>query len=108
MPADVVRGWRSFAVAAGTLLCLSSCVGMDSAVQSLKGQNITSVVAKLGYPTEKRDMLGHTIYGWKTGNPYGGGMYCNLDLVVDSNDKIESGSWDGNNGGCANLAGRLD
>jgi len=94
-----------WALAVGFVLCLSGCVGMKDATQSLKGQDITVVVRKLGYPTEKREMLGRTIYRWNTGNPRG--MYCNLDVVVQQNDIIETGSWEGNNGGCGNLASRL-
>jgi hypothetical protein len=108
LPGKLVRGLRHFALAAGTVICLSGCIGMDNAVQSLRGKNITVAVAKLGYPSEERDMLGHSIYSWKTGNPFGGGLYCNFDLVVDSSNKIENGSWEGNNGGCASLAGRLN
>ena len=69
------------------VLCLSGRVGLDSTLKSFKGQNISSVVSKLGYPTEKGEMLGHTIYRWQTGNPYG--LYCNLDLVVNPNDQID-------------------
>jgi hypothetical protein len=82
------------------------CVGIDSAAQPYMGKNISMVVGKLGYPTDKREMLGHTIYTWKTGNP-NQGVYCNLDLGVDENNVVTSGNWEGTNGGCMALAARL-
>ena len=88
---------------ASIVLFLASCNNMQTVTQSLAGEDISVVVSKLGYPNEKREMLGHTIYRWNTGNPQGqglGGMYCNLDVVVDDDNKIERGNWDGNNGGC--------
>jgi hypothetical protein len=88
-------------------LLLLGCVGtqMENAMQPFIGQNVSAVVSKLGYPTDKREMLGHTIYTWKTGNPQT--YYCNLDVVVDASDNVTSRTWDGNNGGCAALASRL-
>ncbi len=94
-----------FAVVVASGLFVSSCVGLDSAVEPFIGQDIASVVNRLGFPTEKREMLGHTIYTWKTGTP--SQMYCDLDLVVDSGGKITGRNWNGNNGGCSTLAGRL-
>ena len=87
------------------LFLLCGCVDVGRALRPLYGENIAVAVDKLGYPSEKRDMLGRTIYRWNTGNPRG--MYCNLDLVVDQDNRIERGSWDGNNGGCADLASHL-
>lgn len=69
-------------VACASVLCLPGCAGMEDAGQKLKGQDTAVVVAKLGYPNEKREMLGHTIYRWNTGNP--DAMYCNLDVGVSS------------------------
>ena len=110
MEIRAISGWLRASLYAVAVICLTGCVNMESATETLKGQDISVVVARLGYPSDKREMLGHTIYRWNTGNPYGqgwGGMYCNLDIVVDRNDKIESGNWEGNNGGCSNLANRL-
>jgi hypothetical protein len=108
MAIDFAGTWRWTCLAAGIVICLSGCVGMDSASQALKGHDITVVVTKLGYPTEKREMLGHTIYRWNTGNPNGlEGLYCDLDIVIDKDNNIERLNWDGNNGGCQNLANRL-
>jgi hypothetical protein len=78
---------------------------MQDATQKLEGQNIGVLVSKLGYPSDKREILGRTIYRWNTGNPRG--MYCNLDVAVSENNIIQSGNWDGNNGGCGSLASRL-
>jgi|GEM_PF-3192580 len=93
-------------------LALPGCVGdrLRETLEAYKGQDIDTVVAKLGYPTEQREMLGRTIYTWKTGNPSGqglGGFFCNLDIVVDQSNRIDRGSWQGNNGGCGDLLGRL-
>jgi hypothetical protein len=43
-----VMVWMRFLSAAGIGFCLSSCADMESATQSLKGKDITAVVAKLG------------------------------------------------------------
>jgi hypothetical protein len=95
-----------FAVVVAVGLVTSSCVQMmTNATSTLKGQNISAAVNKLGFPTDKREMLGHTIYTWKTGNP--NAYYCDLDLVVDSKDTITNAQWNGNNGGCGALAERL-
>ena len=68
-----------FAVVVAVGLVTSSCVQMmANATNTLQGQNISAAVNKLGFPTDKREMLDHTIYTWKTGNP--NAYYCDLEL----------------------------
>ncbi len=97
---------RTCIVVALVCFCLAGCVGMSAATTALRGQDIAMAVSKLGYPDDKQEMFGNTVYRWKTGNQYGG-WFCNLNLVADSRGKIISGSWSGN-GGCSSLAERLD
>jgi hypothetical protein len=86
-------------------LTLIGCASIDSEWKKFKGRNISVLVDKISYPTEKRDMLGKTIYLWKTGNPRG--LYCDLEVVVDEKNTILEGNYNGNNGGCENLARRM-
>ena len=88
-----------------TVFALIGCASIDTEWKNYKGKNISALVEKINYPTEKREMLGKTIYVWKTGNPRG--LYCDLEIVVDDKNKILEGNYNGNNGGCENLARRL-
>jgi hypothetical protein len=96
-----------FAVVVAVALVASSCIGtmLQNNTEQFKGQNISVAVSKLGFPTDKREMLGKTIYTWKTGNPQA--LYCNIDLVVDSQDIVTAAQWNGTNGGCLELIQRL-
>ena len=94
-------------MAMGFVTLLSACVGMESAMKDLRGHDISAAVDRLGFPNDQREMLGHTVYRWNSGDQYGG-AWCNLSIVVDRSNKIITGSWDGNVAGCAGLASRLD
>ena len=84
---------------------LSGCASVDKNFTKFEGRNVQAVVSRLGYPQEKMEMMGKTIYKWKHGNPMG--YYCALDAIVDKNDTIVDFGYTGNNGGCHDLALRL-
>jgi hypothetical protein len=79
---------------------------MEAALKPYQGQNVGVIVSKLGYPNDERPMLGHSIYTWRSGNPYYGG-FCDLNVVVGKDERIVSASWNGNIAGCANFTSRL-
>ena len=126
----------------GTMLLvaavLSGCVAenMNKGLQGLVGEDIHIAVARLGYPSTQRQMLGDTIYVWgssqnavmplttsnyTTGMVGGTPVYgtttnttlvpvnynCTIQLAVDSSGIIKSWQWNGNMGGCAQYANSL-
>lgn len=92
-------------VYAVALVALSSCANLNTEISKFKGRKIEDVVQKLGYPEDKREILGKTIYKFVSGSKYGN--HCDLDVIVDSNDVITSAQWNGTNGGCEKMAMRL-
>jgi len=119
-------------------LGLGGCVSqnMNEGLQSLVGQDIHAAVARLGYPSGQREILGDTIYVWgssqnsvmplsttnyTSGSVGGVPVYgtttstnlvpvnynCNIQLAVNSQGRIKSYQWSGNMGGCAHYANAL-
>lgn len=88
-----------------TAFLILGCASIEDTAQPYMKRNISRLVDKLGYPTDKREMLGQTLYRWRTGNRRD--YYCDLDVGVDKNDVVKTINWDGNNGGCEALASRL-
>lgn len=105
-------------------------------LQPLVGQDIKAAVAVLGYPDGQREMLGDTIYVWSSSRsvpllfptsstttgtvggttviaasnsyrPVTGIFHCTIQMAVDSANRIKSYQVDGNNGGCARYARRV-
>ena len=128
---------RIFAVAI-TTLSLGGCVSqhMNDGLQSLIGQDIHAVVARLGYPDGQRVMLGDKIYIWSsnhkvalplttmnttTGSVGNVPVYgtttnttfvpmsfnCTIQIATDANDRIKSYQWSGNLEGCRPYANAL-
>ncbi len=91
----------------GVAFGLIGCVDMAGNLKPYQGENISAVVGKIGFPTDQKQMLGHTVYVWKTGNRFAGG-YCDISFATDSTNRISNISWDGNVGGCSGLLGRLE
>jgi hypothetical protein len=117
---------------------LSGCVSqnMNAGLQGLLGRDIHVAVDKLGYPNQKRQMLGDTIYVWAisdtsmgvvpitdttTGHvgsvpiaatttsyvPTVENLHCEIELAVGANNIIKHWEWRGNMGACAGWANRL-
>jgi hypothetical protein len=117
---------------------LAGCVfqNMDDGLKALIGQDVHVAVARLGYPTDKREMLGDTIYIWSTAQTVTGTMpvtstttgrvgnvpvqstttnfvptantyACAIQMAVDSSERIKSYQWQGNIGGCQGYARNL-
>lgn len=85
---------------------LAGCAAQTNPFDPYMGQNIQTVVAKIGYPSGKRQILSHTIYQWNFGSPFE--FHCSLEAAVDNNDKkIERLNSEGNHGGCDALDDRL-
>jgi len=93
------------ALFAVVLIALSSCASLDTEMTKYKGRKIDDVVQKLGYPEDKREILGKTIYKFVSGSKYGN--HCDLDVIVDANNVITSAQWNGTNSGCEKMAMRL-
>jgi hypothetical protein len=119
------------------LLCSCVAQNMNSGLTYLLGQDIRVAVSKIGYPNEKREMLGDRLYIWGVKNtetaivpvlsgstngyigtvsinttttsmvPITNTYYCSIELAVDSNNRITHYEWRGNMGGCASYANRL-
>jgi hypothetical protein len=106
-------------------------------LQPYVGRNITELAQVLGYPESKREMLGDTLYTWSvnrhatmtlptyttTTGDVGGTPFtattqgtedvpmhfvCTLTIATDSAGVIKNYSWNGNGGGCKQIANRLD
>jgi hypothetical protein len=97
---------------------------INTAPTSLVGENIQVAVRRLGYPDQKRDVLGATLYIWRSDNvmamplanttttPRMVGVAptmatyattpedCVLELGVDSNGTITTWRWSGEMIGC--------
>lgn len=86
------------------LMLLAGCASMRAATAPYKGQDVSVLVAKIGYPTEKREVLGHTVYRWITGVP-NHGFFCNLDAELNGQNRVTYLNWQGN--GCDILAAKL-
>ena len=72
------------------------------------GQPASVLFAKLGLPTSEQTIAGQKVYIWTTSNFIEGTNYaCKLRAIVDSHDIITSFDGDGNQGGCAGFASRL-
>lgn len=109
---------------------------MTKGLDALKGQNIQVAVNELGYPDGQRTMLGHTIYVWgrsedtvlptfntsttngmigntpvygttTTTNLIPVNYNCTIQIMVDSNNIIQSWQFTGNRGGCSAYANDL-
>lgn len=91
---------------------------LNKGLQAVIGQPVDVLVNDWGYPTDQREIMGHTVYVWRNENGvmavpmYGGGAYaapleCTVQVVVDNNNIITSYQWSGNNGGCEAFADRI-
>jgi len=97
-------------VAYATTLLLSGCVGqaLQEGLHAYSGQPASALFSKLGLPTAEQTIAGRKVYIWTTSNFVEGTNYgCKLRVNVDPHDNIVGGDWDGNNGGCAVFASRL-
>jgi hypothetical protein len=116
-------------------LLIGGCVTTESIIaplRAMKGQSIQVAVAKLGYPAEKREMLGDSIYVWSTNRQallimptttlgavgrvgysqtsYGATpaqLYCTIQIATDAADVIKRVQFEGNQGGCRMYAREL-
>jgi hypothetical protein len=117
---------------------LAGCAGerLNKGLSSMMGQDVRVFVAKWGYPSGKREILGDTIYTWgnassgvvpipqtTTTTGFAGNVpvmaittstsympvtyQCTIEVAVDQNDRMKSYQFRGNQGGCAPYANRL-
>lgn len=92
-------------------ICSASCVDREltNELQPLVGKNISELVRRLGYPTNKQDMLGQHVYNWVVDYQAGDMRpMCTLHVGTDPNDVVLSYSWEGNLVGCDAIRRRLD
>lgn len=102
------------------IACVSACATteLNDGLQAVLGKPIDVLVSDWGYPSDQREIMGHTIYIWNNqagvmAMPmYGGGAYaapleCTVQVMVDSNNIITHYQWSGNNGGCKAFADRI-
>jgi hypothetical protein len=105
-------------VLAASLLSLTGCGRtpfpvLEAQLDAVKGQAAPGVISKLGAPNEATIISGEKAYIWSSkdesmlmGDAIG--FHCRMRVFVDKADKITHYDFDGNVGGCARYAQRLD
>ncbi len=61
------------ALAALAVLALAGCANfetLDAGLNTLKGQNRDVAIARLGFPTDQKEIAGKDVYIWSTGGVY--------------------------------------
>jgi hypothetical protein len=92
---------------------LTGCVShnMSKGLSDLNGQNIQAAVAQLGPPAGQWQLLGSTVYVWKSGNssgaPLPGQPGCTIQISTDPAGMIKSSQWAGDRGDCSTFANDL-
>lgn len=86
---------------------------LETQLSSLKGQPVKAVFPKLGNPNNEGEIAGEKFYVWVSSNssfPYGDAVMlnCTVKIFVDKAENITHYDFDGNVGGCAHYAHRLD
>ena len=105
---SISKKWELVAYA--TALLLTGCVGqaLQEGLHDYHGKPASALFSKLGLPTAEQTIAGHKVYIWTTSNFVEGTNYgCKVRVNVDAQDNIVGEDWDGNNGGCAVFASRL-
>jgi hypothetical protein len=86
---------------------------IDAKIDALKGKPITTLMEKFGDPTEQNQAGAEKIYIWSLAHNFDAafqavGFSCTIQVFVGKDGKIAHYSYDGNFGGCARYAHRLD
>jgi len=86
---------------------------LEAQLDAMKGQAAPGIISKLGAPNETTIIAGEKAYIWssKDESILAGdaiGFRCSVRVFVDKADKIMHYDFDGNVGGCARYAQRLD
>lgn len=122
-------------------LALAGCVDTSSRLQAelqpYMGHNVKELVARIGYPASKAEMMGDTLYTWSvdrhssfsipsvstTSGEVGGTPFtattmgtedvplhyqCTLTIATDVAGVIKNFSFQGNNAGCNRFRNALD
>jgi hypothetical protein len=103
----VNRGvWFALIAASVVTACASQTI--KEQMRSFLGQPVSTVIAKLGYPTEEQSLAGHKVYIWATGRMVEGTSYtCKIRAILDDQGIITTWDFEGNEGGCSRYASLL-
>ncbi len=91
-------------------ILLSSCASqiIPTRMGAMIGQRASIAIAKLGYPTDQREIAGQKVYIWSTNRYVNGTSFgCTIRVIVDSDEIIKSSDAEGSEGGCAQFALQL-
>jgi hypothetical protein len=102
--------YLSRAIAIAVSIPLAGCAGyvIKKEMNSVVGQPVSAVIAKMGLPTEDRMIAGKKVYIWSTSNFVEGTNYkCQIRAVLDDKDIVTSWDYDGNEGGCGRFVTKL-
>jgi len=109
---------------------------MNAELPKYVGQPVNDLVARLGYPSGEQTIMGHKVYTWRTDMDYVSTtpvtststgyvnykpvtltstsyvstpmhLACTIRAVVNSDDRISSVDYEGNNGACLRYSSRL-
>lgn len=86
---------------------------IDAKIDALKGKPIKTLIEKFGDPTEQNQAGAEKVYIWSLASNFDAafqavGFSCTIKVFVGKDDKIAHYAYDGNFGGCARYAHRLD
>src|SRR3979490_2176961 len=95
----------------GQVLLIAECTTQMIAdrLPSYRGQPVSAIIDKLGIPSDERVIAGRKAYIWANSNFVEGTNYkCQIRAVIDDQNTIVSTDFEGNQGGCAGFAAKLN
>lgn len=97
-------------VLAGVGFVLAGCASqmIDERASKYLGQPVSTLIAKMGYPTDERTIAGKKVYIWYTSTfDEGTQLKCQFRAIVGPGEVVEAFDGEGNNGPCLRYAMRL-
>jgi hypothetical protein len=98
------------AIAIAIAIGLAGCAGqtIKEKMGSYSGQPASSLIAKLGYPTDQQAIAGQKVYIWSNSRLVEGTTSaCKIRAIIDAQDIIVSWDYVGNEGACWQYASAL-
>jgi len=81
-----------------TAAAVPSPSALAEALRSFKGQPISSIISRVGYPDRRENMLDEVIYYWNA--DFASGESCRFRVATDQKGIITGASAYGNEAGC--------